>query len=157
MRLHNPISEINANPFPLFGGLCCDQALGIFAQNYRNFQVLSKEAKVTSLSLRQKSTGLVLCDYTVTTGCNHSLPNGGNGGTKVVDQLLIDISTGESSVEGSHSSARDNIQAIDSGKLLSRKKSTSETTAKTTTNRTSRRVEFPIHGGQQKNSRGGRE
>ena len=62
--------------------------------------------------------------------------HGGNGGTKVVDQLLIDISTGDSSVVGSQSSARDNIQTTDSGKSVSRKKSTSETTAKTTTNRT---------------------
>ena len=61
---------------------------------------------------------------------------GGNGGTKVVDQLLIDISTGDSSVVGSQSSARDNIQTKDSGKSVSRKKPTSETTAKTTTNRT---------------------
>lgn len=60
---------------------------------------------------------------------------GANGGTKVVDQLLIDISTGDSSVVGSQSSARDIIQTIDSGKSVSRKKS-SETTAKTTTNRT---------------------
>ena len=64
--------------------------------------------------------------------------HGGNGSTKVVDQLLIDISTGDSSVQGSQSSARDNIQTIDSGKSVSRKKSTSETTAKTSTNRTAR-------------------
>ena len=62
--------------------------------------------------------------------------HGGNGGTKVVDQLLIDISTGDSSVVGSQSSALDNIQTKDSRKSVSRKKSTSETTAKTTTNRT---------------------
>ena len=62
--------------------------------------------------------------------------HGSNGGTKVVDQLLIDISPGDSSVVGSQSSARDIIQTIDSGKSVSRKKSTSETTAKTTTNRT---------------------
>ena len=37
----------------------------------------------------------------------------GNGGTKVVDQLLMDISTGDSSVVGSQSSARDNMQTID--------------------------------------------
>ena len=60
--------------------------------------------------------------------------HGGNGGTKVVDQLLIDISTGDSSVVGSQSSARDNIQTKNSGKSVSRKKSTTETTAKTTTN-----------------------
>ena len=59
----------------------------------------------------------------------------GNGGTKVVDQLLIDISTGDSSVVGSQTATRDNIQTIDSGKSVSRKKSTSETTVKTTTNR----------------------
>ena len=59
----------------------------------------------------------------------------GNGGTKVVDQLLIDISTGDSSVVGSQSSARDNMQTIDSGKAVCQKKLTSETTAKTTTNR----------------------
>ena len=57
----------------------------------------------------------------------------GNGGTKVVDQLLIDISTGDSSVVGSQTATRDNIQTIDSGKSVSRKKSTSETTVKTTT------------------------
>ena len=59
----------------------------------------------------------------------------GNGGTKVVDQLLIDISTGDSSVVGSQSSARDNIQTIDSGKSVPRERLTSENTAKTTTNR----------------------
>ena len=59
----------------------------------------------------------------------------GNGGTKVVDQLLIDISTGDSSVVGSQAAARDNIQTLDSGKSVSRKKLTSETTTKTTTNR----------------------
>ena len=59
----------------------------------------------------------------------------GNGGTKVVDQLLIDISTGDSSVVGSQTATRDKIQTIDSGKSVSRKKSTSETTVKTTTNR----------------------
>ena len=62
--------------------------------------------------------------------------HGGNGGMKVGDQLLIDISTGDSSVVGSQSSARDKIKTIDSGKSVSRKKSTSKTTAKTTTNRT---------------------
>ena len=59
----------------------------------------------------------------------------GNGGTKVVDQLLIDISTGDSSVVGSQAAARDNVQTLDSGKSVSRKKLTSETTMKTTTNR----------------------
>ena len=54
----------------------------------------------------------------------------------IVDQLFIDISTGDFSVEGSQSFARDNVQTIDSGKSVSRKKSTSKTTAKTTTNRT---------------------
>ena len=58
-----------------------------------------------------------------------------NGGTKVVDQLLIDISTGDSSVVGSQAAARDNVQTLDSGKSVSRKKLTSETTMKTTTNR----------------------
>ena len=43
----------------------------------------------------------------------------GNGGTKVVDQLLIDISSGDSSVVGSQVAARDNIQTIDSGKSVS--------------------------------------
>ena len=57
------------------------------------------------------------------------------GGRKVVDQLLIDISTGDSSVVGSQSSTRDNMQTIDSGKSVSRKKLTNETIAKTTTNR----------------------
>ena len=46
------------------------------------------------------------------------------------------MSTGDSSVMGSQSSARGNIQTTDSGKSVSRKKSTSETTAKTTTNQT---------------------
>ena len=59
----------------------------------------------------------------------------GNGGMKVIDQLLIDISTGDSSVVGSQSSARDNIQTIDSRKSVPRKRLMSETTAKTTTNR----------------------
>ena len=59
----------------------------------------------------------------------------GNGVTKVVDQSLIDISTGDSSVVGSQSSARDNIQTIDSGKCVPRKKLTGETTAKTTPSR----------------------
>ena len=59
----------------------------------------------------------------------------GNGVTKVVDQLLIDISTGDSSVVGSQSSARDNIQTVDSGKCFPRKKLTGETTAKTTPSR----------------------
>ena len=59
----------------------------------------------------------------------------GNGGTKVVDQLLIDISTGDSSIVGSQSSAQDNIQTIDSRKSVPRKRLTSEATAKTTTNR----------------------
>ena len=58
-----------------------------------------------------------------------------NGGTKVVDQLLIDISTGDSSVVGSQAAALDNIQTLDSGKSVSRKKLTSETTLKPTTNR----------------------
>ena len=58
----------------------------------------------------------------------------GNGGTKVVDQLL-DISTEDSFVVGSQAAARDNIQTINSGKSVSRKKLTSETTVKTTTNR----------------------
>ena len=57
----------------------------------------------------------------------------GNGGTKVVDQLLIDISTGDSSVVGSQISAQDNIQTIDSRKSVPRKRLTSEATAKTTT------------------------
>ncbi|KAK2547167.1 hypothetical protein P5673_032986 [Acropora cervicornis] len=59
----------------------------------------------------------------------------GNGGTKVVHQLLIDISTGDSSVVGSKAAARDNIQTLDSGKSVSRKKLKTETTIKTTTNR----------------------
>ena len=58
-----------------------------------------------------------------------------NGGTKVVDQLLIDSSTGDFSVLDSQTSVRDNTLPIESGKSVSRKKSTSETTVKTTTNR----------------------
>ncbi|KAK2555903.1 hypothetical protein P5673_022165, partial [Acropora cervicornis] len=96
-----------------------------------------KEAKVTSLPLRQKSTGLVSSRLH---GHNRlqsvmTETHAGNGGTKVVDQLLIDISTGDSSVLGSQAAARDNIQTLDSGKSVSRKKLTSETTMKTTTNR----------------------
>ena len=49
-----------------------------------------------------------------------------NGGTKVVDQkLLIDISTGDSPVVGSPTSARDIIQTIESGNSVSRRKPTS--------------------------------
>ena len=59
----------------------------------------------------------------------------GNGDTKMVDQLLIDISTGDSSVVGSQAAARDNIQTINSGKSVSRMKLMSETTVKTTPNR----------------------
>ena len=62
-------------------------------------------------------------------------PHAGNGGTKVVHQLLIDISTGDSSVVGSKAAARDNIQTLDSGKSVSRKKLKTESTIKTTTNR----------------------
>ena len=47
----------------------------------------------------------------------------------------IDISTGDFSVLDSQTSVRDNTQPIESGKSVSRKKSTSETTVKTTTNR----------------------
>ena len=61
-----------------------------------------------------------------------------NGGTKVVDQFLIDISTGDFSVLDSQTSARDKTQPIESGKSVSRKKSTSETTVKTTTNRSAK-------------------
>ena len=43
--------------------------------------------------------------------------------------------TEDSSVVSSQAAARDNIQTLDSGKSVSRKKSTSETTMKTTTNR----------------------
>ena len=50
-------------------------------------------------------------------------------------KLLIDISTGDFSVLDSQTSVRNNIQPIESGKSVSRKKSTSETTVKTTTNR----------------------
>ena len=57
-----------------------------------------------------------------------------NGGMKVVDQLLIDISTGDFSALDSQTSVRDNTLPIESGKSVSRKKSTSETTVKTTTN-----------------------
>ena len=39
MRLHNPIPEINANPFPLFGGRVLIKLCEFFAQNYKNFQV----------------------------------------------------------------------------------------------------------------------
>ena len=58
-----------------------------------------------------------------------------NGGTKVVDQFLIDISTGDFSDLDSQTYARDKTQPIENGKSVSRKKSTSETTVKTTTNR----------------------
>ena len=58
-----------------------------------------------------------------------------NGGTEVVDQFLIDISTGDFSDLDSQTSARDKTQPIESGKSISRKKSTNETTVKTTTNR----------------------
>ena len=58
----------------------------------------------------------------------------GNGSTKVFDQLLNDISTADSSVVDSQTSAQDNIQTIHSGKSVTRKKSTSETTVKATTN-----------------------
>ena len=87
---------------------------------------MRKEAKVTSLSLRLK----VHWTYSLRLHGHNRLQSvmteahGGNGGTKVVDQLLIDISTGDSSVVGSQSSARDNIQTKDSGKSVSRKKST---------------------------------
>ena len=42
-----------------------------------------------------------------------------NGGTKVVDQLLIEISTGDFSVLDSQTSARDKTQPIESGKSVS--------------------------------------
>ena len=45
--------------------------------------------------------------------------------------MFIDISTGDSSVVGSQTAARDNIQTLDSGKFVCRKKSTSETIVKT--------------------------
>ena len=97
MRLHNPIPEINA-----------------------------KRSKGNTLVIATK----VHWTYSVRLHGHNRLQSvmteahGGNGGTKVVDQLLIDISTGDSSVVGSQSSARDNIQTKDSGKSVSRKKST---------------------------------
>ena len=42
-----------------------------------------------------------------------------NGGMKVVDQLLIDISTGDFSALDSQTSVRDNTQPIESGKSVS--------------------------------------
>ena len=89
------------------------------------------------MQLRQKSTGLILCDLhrqnRLQSVVTETLAD--NGGTKVVDQLLIDISTGDFSVLDSQTSVRDNTLPIESGKSVSRKKSTSETTVKTTTNR----------------------
>ena len=49
-----------------------------------------------------------------------------NGGTKVVDQLLIDISTGDFSVLDSQTSARDNTHPIESGKSVSRTEEVNE-------------------------------
>ena len=85
------------------------------------------------MSLRQMSTGLVSSRLH---GHNRlqsvmTETHAGNGGTKVVDQLLIDISTGDSSVVGSQAAALDNIQTLDSGKSVSRK----NLTMKPTTNR----------------------
>ena len=87
--------------------------------------------------MRQKSTGLILCDLhgqnRLQSVMTETLAD--NGGTEVVDQFLIDISTGDFSDLDSQTSARDKTQPIESGKSISRKKSTNETTVKTTTNR----------------------
>ena len=89
------------------------------------------------MQLRQKSTGLILCDLhgqnRLQSVMTETLAD--NGGTKVVDQFLIDISTGDFSDLDSQTYARDKTQPIENGKSVSRKKSTSETTVKTTTNR----------------------
>ena len=89
------------------------------------------------MQLRQKSTGLILCDLhgqnRLQSAVTETLAD--NSGTDVVDQLLIDISTGDFSILDSQTSARDNTRTtcIESGKSLSRKKLTS--TVRTTTNR----------------------
>ena len=78
--------------------------------------------------MRQKSTGLILCDLHGQNRLQSVMTetHADNGGTKVVDQLLIDISTGDFSVLDSQTSARDKTQTIESGESASRKKSTNE-------------------------------
>ena len=113
--------------------MCFDQALQIFAPNYINFSSLKQRSKGNILAI----TTRLICDLhgqnRLQSVMTETLAD--NGGTKVVDQLLIDISTGDFSVLDLQTSARDNTQTKESGKSVSRKKSTSETTVKTTTNR----------------------
>ena len=132
----NPRNQCES--FPALRRTYFDQALQIFARNYTNFSSLKQRSKGNILVIATKvhwTYSLRLHGHNRLQSVMTETHAAGNGDTKVVDQLLIDISTGDSSVVGSQTSARDNIQTIDSGKPVSRKKSTSETTVRTTTNR----------------------
>ena len=73
MRLHNPIPEINANPFPLFGGRVFVK-LRIFAGKLQNFQVSKLRSKGIILVVAQKVHGTYFANthgrHTVTICCN---------------------------------------------------------------------------------------
>ena len=67
MRLHNPIPEINANPFPLFGGRVFDQAANFRSELQNIFKLKAKKHPCHCDKVH-----LLLCDYTVIIGCNQS-------------------------------------------------------------------------------------
>ena len=103
MRLHNPIPEINANPFPLFGGRVFIK-LRIFARKLQNFQVSKLRSKGIILVIVQKVQGTYFANthgHNMLQSAVTSAAHGSNDGDH------IHISTGDSSVLDSQSSIQD--------------------------------------------------